>query len=85
MLGTLSHLRIITPLPSGSKAFGPRKHNAQWGFICPTSPMMKCRDSDHLSIVCNVSFNIQWKITNNEALLKNQVEGLGKYGIITIY
>ena len=82
MLGTLSHLRrIITPLPAGTKASGPRKlHSSQWGFICPTESPDGGNVGivNHLSIICNVSFNIQWKRTYNEELLKNQREALGE-------
>ena len=65
MLGTLSHIRrISTPLPSGSKADGPRKlHNSQWGFVCPTESPDGGNVGiiNHLSIVARVTNNISEK------------------------
>ena len=63
MLGTLSHIRrLSTPLPSGSKADGPRKlHNSQWGFVCPTESPDGGNVGiiNHLSIIARVTNNIQ--------------------------
>ena len=62
MLGTLSHIRrLVTPLPPGSKAIGPRKlHGSQWGFVCPTESPDGGNVGiiNHLSISCKISFNI---------------------------
>lgn len=63
MLGTLSHIRRLSfPLPSGSKSIGPRKlHNSQWGFVCPSESPDGSNTGiiNHLSIVANVTSNIQ--------------------------
>jgi len=62
MLGTLSHLRrLSTPLPSGSKALGPRKlHSSQWGFVCPTESPDGSNTGiiNHMSIMAQISFTI---------------------------
>ena len=62
MLGTLSHIRrLSTPLPAGSKTFGPRKlHNSQWGFVCPTESPDGGNVGiiNHLSIIARVTNNI---------------------------
>ena len=61
MLGTVSHLRrIITDLPAGSKATGPRKlNNSQWGFICPTESPDGGNTGivNHLTIISSVTSN----------------------------
>jgi len=54
LLGTTATLRRVTfPLPSGSKAIGPRKlHGSQWGYICPSeSP-----DGGNVGIVNHLAF-----------------------------
>jgi len=62
MLGTLSHIRrIVTPLPPGSKAIGPRKlHSSQWGFICPTESPDGGNTGiiNHLTIISDITLNI---------------------------
>jgi len=62
MLGTLSHIRrLSTPLPAGSKTFGPRKlHNSQWGFVCPTESPDGGNVGiiNHLAIIARVTTNI---------------------------
>ena len=61
MLGTLSHIRrIVTQLPPGSKAIGPRKlHNSQWGFICPTESPDGGNTGiiNHLTIISDITSN----------------------------
>jgi len=61
MLGTLSHIRrLSTPLPSGSKVFGPRKlHNSQWGIVCP----VESPDGGNVGIINHLS--IMAKVTTN--------------------
>ena len=65
MLGTLSHTRrLSTPLPSGSKAIGPRKlHNSQWGLVCPTESPDGGNVGiiNHLSIIARVTTTIYEK------------------------
>ena len=62
MLGTLSHTkRLLTPLPAGSKAIGPRKlHNSQFGFVCPTESPDGGNVGiiNHLSVMARVTSNI---------------------------
>lgn len=76
MLGTLSHIRRLRfPLPSGSKAVGPRKlHNSQWGFVCPSESPDGANTGiiNHLSIIASISFDV---VEDGiiEALLDNDV------------
>ena len=61
MLGTLSHIRrLVTPLPPGSKAIGPRKlHGSQWGFVCPTESPDGGNTGiiNHLTIISDITSN----------------------------
>ncbi len=70
MLGTLSHIRrLSTPLPSGSKAVGPRKlHNSQWGYVCPTESPDGGNTGiiNHLSIISRITTNINHKTRDNK-------------------
>ena len=79
MLGTLSHIRRISnPLPSGSKAIGPRRlHNSQWGFVCPTESPDGGNVGiiNHLTIISTISFNISEK---------SIYEVLNDYGLIQL-
>ena len=60
LLGTTAVLRRVTfPLPSGSKAIGPRKlHSSQWGYICPSESPDGGNVGivNHLAITASVSF-----------------------------
>ena len=60
LLGTTAVLRRVTfPLPSGSKAIGPRKlHGSQWGYICPSESPDGGNVGivNHLAISSGVSF-----------------------------
>jgi len=88
MLGTLSHTRrLSTPLPSGSKAIGPRKlHNSQWGLVCPTESPDGGNVGiiNHLSIIARVTTTI-YETDIEDALMDAEVIPLLNVTSVDIY